>query len=278
MKKNASSLPYRILVQAVFIFISITIVFSLYYLVANSLKTGAEFQRNQFAPPRVPAVGNFAYVWNEGGIGLTFRNSIIICGSSVVVSMLISLLSGYAFSFLRFRGKRILSYLILSTMYVSPMALVIPLFMQFGQLHLTNTFVGIILIYVGLNLAYSIYLMTTYMRSIPGEIVEAAFMDGCGHLRLLGGILLPLSKAGIIVLGIITFSLTWNDLLFAFIFLQDAQRQTIMVAIAKFQGMYGQANMTHVLAALVIAAVPVVILYLLAQRFFKEGVVTGSVK
>jgi ABC-type glycerol-3-phosphate transport system permease component len=278
VRRDASSLPYRILVQAVFICISLTIVFSLYYLIANSLKTSGEFQVSQFSPPARPAVSNFSYVWAEGGIGITFRNSLIICGTSVLFSMAISLLSGYAFSFLRFGGKRLLSYLILSTMYVSPMALIIPLFMQFGRLHLTNTYIGIILIYVGLNLAYSIYLMTTYMRSIPGEIVEAAFMDGCGHMRLLTRILVPLSKAGVIVLGIITFSLTWNDLLFAFIFLQDEQRQTIMVAIAKFQGMYGQANMTHVLAALVIAAVPVVVLYLLAQRYFREGVIAGSVK
>ncbi len=278
MKQGASSLPYRIFVQAVFILISLTIVFSLYYLVSNAIKSGAEFERNQFSPPGRLDFSNFSYVWGEGGIGITFRNSLIICASSVAVSMAISLLSGYAFSFLRFGGKRLLSYLILSTMYVSPMALVIPLFLQFGRLHLTNTYIGIIVIYVGLNLAYSIYLMTTYMRSIPGEIVEAAFMDGCGHMRLLSRILLPLSKAGVIVLGIITFSLTWNDLLFAFIFLQDEQRETIMVAIAKFQGMYGQANMTHVLAALVIAALPVVVLYLLAQWFFKEGVIAGSVK
>lgn len=278
MRRGSSSLAYRIFVQAVFVLISVTIVFSLYYLVANSLKTGGEFQASQFTPPRRPAVANYAHVWTEGGIGLTFRNSIIICLSSVAVSLVISLLSGYAFSFLRFRGKRLLSYLILATMYISPMAIIIPLFMQYGKLHLNNTFAGIILIYVGLNLAYSVYLMSTYLRSIPGEIVEAAFMDGCGHLRLLGGILLPLAKSGVIALGIITFSLMWNDLLFAFIFLQDEQRQTVMVAIAKFQGMYGQANMTHVLSALVIAAVPVVVLYLAAQRFFKAGVLAGSIK
>ncbi len=184
MQRGASSLPYRILVQAVFILISLTILFSLYYLVSNAIKSGAEFEASQFTPPQRLDLSNFSYVWSNGGIGITFRNSLIICGTSVVVSMAISLLSGYAFSFLRFGGKRLLSYLILSTMYVSPMALVIPHFLQFGRLHLTNTYIGIIIIYVGLNLAYSIYLMTTYMRSIPGEIVEAAFMDGCGHMPL----------------------------------------------------------------------------------------------
>jgi len=275
---KSASLPYRILVQAVFILLALTIVFSLYYLVANSIKTGTEFERNQFAPPKRLNLSNYQYVWTEGGIGITFRNSLIVCGTAVAISIIVALVSAYAFSFLDFRGRRTLSYVILSTMYVSPMALVIPLFLQLGRLHMTNTYPGIIITYVALNLAFSIYLMTTYMNSIPPEIVEAAVIDGCSHFGLLFRILLPVAKAGVFVLGIINFSMMWNDLLFAFIFLQEPEKQTIMVAIAKFQGLYGRANMTHVLSALVIAALPVIVLYLFAQRFFREGVVAGSVK
>jgi ABC-type glycerol-3-phosphate transport system permease component len=275
--KSASPL-YKILVQAVFVLLALTIVFSLYYLVANSIKTGPEFERSQFAPPRRLNLSNYRHVWTQGGIGITFRNSLIVCGTAVVVSIIVALISAYAFSFLNFRGRRALSYLILSTMYVSPMALVIPLFLQLGRLGMTNTYSGIIITYVALNLAFSVYLMTTYMNSIPPEIVEAAVIDGCGHFGLLFRILLPVAKAGVFVLGIINFSMMWNDLLFAFIFLQQEEKQTIMVAIAKFQGLYGQANMTHVLSALVIAALPVIVLYLFAQRFFREGVVAGSVK
>ena len=275
--KSASTL-YKILVQAVFVLLALTIVFSLYYLVANSIKTGPEFERSQFAPPTRLNFSNYRYVWTEGGIGITFRNSLIVCGTAVAISIVVALISAYAFSFLDFRGRRTLSYLILSTMYVSPMALVIPLFLQLGRLGMTNTYPGIIITYVALNLAFSIYLMTTYMNSIPPEIVEAAVLDGCSHFGLLFRVLLPVAKAGVFVLGIINFSMMWNDLLFAFIFLQEEEKQTIMVAIAKFQGLYGQANMTHVLSALVIAALPVIVLYLFAQRFFREGVVAGSVK
>jgi len=242
------------------------------------MKSGAEFARNQFTPPKSFNVANFIYVWKEGGIGITFRNSLIICGISVSISIVIALLAGFTFSLLSFRGRNLLSYLILSTMYISPMALIIPLFIQMGKLQLTNTYVGIIIIYVALNLAFSIYLMTTYLKGVPIELVEAAVIDGCGKLRLLFRIFIPLSKAGIIVLGIINFSIMWNDLLFAFIFLQKEERQTIMVAIAKFQGLYGHANMTHVLSALVIAALPIIVIYLVAQRFFKEGIMSGSIK
>jgi ABC-type glycerol-3-phosphate transport system permease component len=278
IRYRTSSILYKILVQAVFIFISLTILFALYYLISNALKTSVEFSANQFTPPKRLNLSNFLYVWKDGGIGITFRNSMIICSTSVTISIFVALISGFAFSYLRFMGKRILSYLILSTMYISPMALVIPLFLQMGKLRLTNTYTGIIITYVALNLAFSVYLMTTYLKGIPEEIVEAAVMDGCSNFGLLFRIFIPLSKAGIFVLGIINFSLMWNDLLFAFIFLQKHEKQTIMVAIAKFQGMYGHANMTHILSALVIAALPIIVIYLVAQRFFKEGVMSGSVK
>jgi len=275
---KTSGIAYRIFVQVVFIFLSATILFALYYLVSNSLKTGMEFEESQFALPQTLSLSNFVYVWGEGGIGITFRNSLIICGISVCLCIFIALITGFSFAVIRFRGKGILSYLILSTMYISPMALVIPLFLQMSKMNLVNTFPGIIAIYVGINLAFSVYLMTTYFKGIPEETIEAALIDGCCKLGLLFRIFLPLSKAGIIVLVVINFSTMWNDLLFSFIFLQDKEKQTIMVAIAKFQGMYGHANMTHILSALVIAALPTILIYLFAQKFFRAGVMTGSVK
>ncbi len=278
IKNKSSTLLYKIFVQIVFIFISITILFALYYLIANALKTGPEFEANQFAPPRSLNLKNFSYVWGQGNIGITFRNSLIICGTSVLISIFIALISGFIFTLLNFTGRNLMSYLILSTMYISPMALVIPLFLQMGKLHLTNTYIGIIIIYVALNLAFSIYLMTTYLKGIPDEIIEAAVIDGCSRFGLLFRIFIPLSKAGIIVLAVINFSIMWNDILFAFIFLQKQEKQTIMVAIAKFQGLYGHANMTHIMSALVIAALPIIVIYFVAQRFFREGVMSGSIK
>ena len=277
-RRTSSGILYKVLVQALFIFLSTTIHFSLYYLVSNSLKTGAEFEKNQFALPRAPDFSNYSYVWTKGRIGITFRNSLVICASSVALSISVALISGFAFAFLRFRGKNLLTYCILSTMYISPMALAIPLFLQMGRLGLTNSYIGIIIIYVALNMAFSIYLMTTYLKGIPEEIMEAALIDGCGKFGLLFKIFIPLTKAGIIVLAVINFSIMWNDVLFAFIFLQKEEKQTIMVAIAKFQGLYGHANMTHIMSALVIAALAVIVIYFVAQRFFREGVTAGAVK
>jgi ABC-type glycerol-3-phosphate transport system permease component len=158
------------------------------------------------------------------------------------------------------------------------MALIIPLFLQFTKLKLVDSYFGIILIYTAFHLAYSIYLIVTYFKNISEEILEAATIDGCSRIQLLTSILLPLSKSGLIVLSVINFSLVWNDVLFGFIFLQKPEIQTVMVAIAKFQGKYGVGNMTHILAALFLITIPTVLLYLLAQRFFREGVLAGSIK
>jgi len=269
---------YKIFVQAIFVFLSLTVLFSLYYIISNSLKTANEFNASQFSLPKVFNFENFKYVWTEGGIGITFKNSLFLCLISTAIILLMSILAGYAFVLIRFSGKKVLSYMIISTMYISPMALIIPLFLQYTRLKLIDSYFGIILIYVGFHLAFSIYLITTYFRNIPEEISEAAIIDGCSKFQLLVRIFLPLSKSGLIVLSVINFSIIWNDVLFAFIFLRRSEIQTVMVSIAKFQGKYGVGNMTHIIAALFIATIPTILLYLLAQKFFKEGILAGSIK
>ena len=242
------------------------------------MKSTIEFDANQFSPPKSLYFSNFNYVWKEGAIGITFRNSLIICCTGTLLCIFIAFISGFIFVYMTFTGRRLLTYLILSTMYISPMALMIPLYLQMTKLNLNNTYIALIIIYVALNSAFSIYLMTTYLKGIPAEIIEAAIIDGCGELGLLFRIFLPLSKSAILVLSVISFSAMWNDLLFALIFLQKEQKQTIMVAIANFRGSFGTGNMTHILSALTIATLPVLILYLFVQRSFKEGMTFGTFK
>ena len=167
----------------------------------------------------------------------------------------------------------------IATMYISPMAIVIPLYLQMSSLNLTDTYTGMIIIYVGITLAYSIYLITTFFRNIPSEIIEAAIVDGCSSFGLLRNIYLPLTKVGIIVICVIDFSVIWTDILFAFIFLQNPKVQTIMVSVAKFKGgVMSGTNMPIYIAALLIATLPPVILYLGTMRFFRQGVFAGSIK
>jgi ABC-type glycerol-3-phosphate transport system permease component len=163
-------------------------------------------------------------------------------------------------------------------MYISPMALVVPLYLQMRKLHLTNTFGGIIIIYLGITLAFAIYLMTTYLKAIPEEIFEAAVIDGCGNTGILLRIILPLMKPGIMVVGVINFSVMWNDLLFAFIFLQKVERQTMMIALTSFRGAMGGGNMAYIMSSLLIATIPIMVIYLFTQKFFKEGMSMGAIK
>ena len=149
-----------------------------------------------------------------------------------LVIMVVAVLAGFAFSLLRFRGRTALSYLVLSTMYISPMALMIPLFLQMGRLGLSNTYAGIIITYVGLNLAFAIYLMTTYLNGIPEEIVEAAVIDGCNKLNLLFRIVVPITMPTLSVLFVFFFIWTWNDLFTPLIFLISNAKQTVPLAMA----------------------------------------------
>lgn len=278
VSKTSNNIIYKTFVQIVFIFLTITVLFTLYYLISNSLKTPKEFNFSQFSIPKTIFFSNFKYVWTIGGISKPFLNSIYISSISVVVCLIIAILAGFSFTLYKFRGKTLLSHLIISTMYVSPMAIIIPLFLQMEKLNLNNTYTGIIIIYVGLNLAFSIFLMSTYFQNIEQEIIEAAVIDGCNNISLLIKIFVPLTKPGIIVLSIIVFTSIWNELLFAFIFLQSNAKQTIMVSIAKFQGQYGVGDMTKILSALLITTLPTMIIYLSAQKFLKGGVMLGAIK
>jgi len=279
LKKSIFRVLYKAFVHLFLIFLSATILFALYYLLSNSFKTPQEFSISQFAFPKHLYLENFKTIWISGGMNVTFKNSMFISISAIFLTMIISTTAAFSFVLMNFKGKRLLSYLIISTMYISPMAIIIPLFLQMSRLKLTNSYIGLIIIYIGLSLAFSIYLMSTYFRSIPKEIIEAAIVDGCNDFNILIRIFVPLSKSGIIVLGIINFTSFWNDILFSFIFMQKPNQQTIMVSIAKFQGILtGGANETIIISGLCIAAFPPVIIYLIAQKYFRKGVMTGAIK
>ena len=277
--KSRSSFFNVLLAEIVFIFLSATIIFALYFLIVNSLKTLQEFSINQFTLPKHIYLDNFINVFTKSEIRFTFRNSIFYCVVSVIISLFVSIFASFSFSFFNFKGKKIIFKIMIAAMYISPMAIIIPLYLQMSSLNLTDSYTGIIIIYVGITLAYSIYLITTFFRNIPREIIEAAIVDGCSSFGLLRNIYLPLTKIGLIVICVINFSVIWTDILFAFIFLQNPQYQTIMVSVAKFKGgVMSAMSMPTYIAALLIATFPPVVLYLSMMKFFRQGIFAGSIK
>jgi ABC-type glycerol-3-phosphate transport system permease component len=146
-----------------------------------------------------------------------------------------------------------------------------------SDLNLVNTFQAVIVIYVGLMLPFSIYLLTSFFNTIPRELLEASAIDGAGHFRTLVTIMLPLAMPALVTLGVVNLLWAWNELMIALVLLQDDSMKTVIVGITVFQSHYN-LDVPVTMAGLLIATVPIVVIYLAGQRYFVQGLAAGAVK
>jgi len=277
MKAKIINFLIRLMVQAIFIIFSITILFALYYLIINALKSEPEFYQSQFALPSKIDINRIKDVWVDGNIGRAFKNSLIMGSSTVLIVIPIGALAGYAFSNFKFKHNTLLYMSVISTMYFSPMILIIPIFLIYSKIMLVNTYIGTIIIYSGINLAFGIFLLTTFFRGIPDEIIEAATIDGASRFQILKSIIIPLSTPAIFTLGLMVFYNVWNDLIIGVIFMQKPEYKPIMAAISQFRGKWDSNNTAIFLGAL-IATIPIMLIYGFAQKYFIRGMTLGSIK
>jgi ABC-type glycerol-3-phosphate transport system permease component len=162
-------------------------------------------------------------------------------------------------------------------MAVPPIVMIVPLFVLYSRIGLISTYQGAILIYAGLITPFSVYLLTTFFRTVPNELFESARMDGAGDFTILTRIVLPLSAPALVTLLVVNSLYVWNDLLIAIIFLQEDAKRTLMAGISVFQGRYNnQVPLT--MAGMVIASAPMLILYIAFQKYFIRGLMAGAVK
>jgi raffinose/stachyose/melibiose transport system permease protein len=204
-------------------------------------------------------------------------NSLILVAGSVMLSTFVSCLAAYAIARMQFRGRETLLAVSISLMAVPPIVMIVPLFVLYTQLNLISTYQGAIIIYAGLITPFSVYLLTTFFRTVPEELFESARIDGAGDLYILRKIVLPLSLPALLTLAIVNSLYVWNDLLIAIIFIQDDAKRTLMAGISVFQGRYNnQVPLT--MAGMVIASAPMLILYISFQKYFIRGLMAGAVK
>jgi raffinose/stachyose/melibiose transport system permease protein len=222
--------------------------------------------------------GNFADAWEEGNFGRYLQNSVVVSVTVVVVSALVSSLAAYAFGTMRFRGSSLLFYLLLIGLMVPSEAIVIPLYYDLESIGLTNTYAALILPQIAQSLAFGTFWMRAYFRSTSRDIVEAARMDGAGHLRVWWSILMPMGRPALMTMVLLIFMWTWNEFLLPLVMLPNNEDlRTAPLGLSNFQGQYTSG--TALLAAgAVLVALPVVIVYLVTQRHFIRGMIEGAVK
>ena len=222
-------------------------------------------------------LGNFADAWKQGEFGSYLRTSVIVTGCVVVGASLLSSLAGYAFGTMRFPGSSALFYVLLLGLMVPSEAIVIPLYFQLRSLDLLDTYTALVLPQIAQSLAFGTFWMRAYFRSTSREVVEAARLDGAGHLRVYWSVLLPMGRPAVVTMMVLFFMWTWNEFLLPLVVIPSGDLLTAPLGLALFQGQY-TAGTSLLAAGAVLVALPVVVAYLFAQRHFIRGMVDGATK
>lgn len=258
-------------------FATLLSLFPVYFMTVSAFKTKSEYLANKWGLPPSLNLANFNVALAGEKFLMRFANSAILTVGAVAISLMIACLAAYAFARAEFPGKRFLFNLILTLMVVPPVVMVVPLFVTMVRWHLVNTYPGTILIYTGLLLPFSIYLMTNFFQTIPHEIVEAARIDGCSNIGVFWRIMMPLSAPAVITLIVVNALWVWNELLIALVFMQKDELKTLMVGIAALRSR-NYVDIPATMAGLLIATIPIVVVYIFGQRYFIRGLTSGAVK
>ena len=215
----------------------------------------------------------------QDGIFLYIWNSLLVSGMTVIMTLFISLLGGYAFARFKFPGKNLIFMLTLAILMVPYATLLIPLYVLLNQLDLQNSLIGLSLVLTMFQLPFATFMMRIAFEGVPKELEESAMVDGCGTFSVLRRILIPAVKPGLITVGLFAFLAAWNDFIAPLILINDSTKSVLPLAIANLrQQSMGVIDYGATEAGVVVLALPCVVLFLLLQRHYVRGFMSGALK
>jgi len=267
----------KILAYSALLLTAITMIFPFYWMVATSLKSEARVFA--FPPDWIPnpaILSNYTYILTELPFGRYTFNSVKVSSLATLGIILSSSLAAYAFARVRFWGREILFVITLGALMIPGQITMIPLYVVMTRIGWVDTHLPLIApAYLGS--AFGIFLMRQYFMTIPQELNDAAKIDGCSHFGIYWRIMMPLAKAVIATLALLSFMGSWNDLLGPVIYLFDEQLFTLPLALTRFRGMYYTA-WANMMAGATITLLPILIVFLFTQQYFVQGVVLSGLK
>jgi raffinose/stachyose/melibiose transport system permease protein len=267
----------RSIVQAFMLVLLILSLFPLYNVVSSSLKSIDEYTINPVLLPHSPTSGNYQYAAFSGHLIRFTVNTLIYVPIGLILYIFVCVSAGYAFGKLRFALRRPLFLMVLFMSIFPQLLLAMQVSKLISLMRLTNTALGVILAWVAYFAPFGTYIMTTYFSDMPYEFVEAARIDGASQYRILFSIMAPLALPMVATIAIIGFQSMWNELPFSMLILQKESLRTVTVGIAAMRGQYG-LRVPILSAALVIAMIVPLAVFLLFQRYVTLGVTAGAVK
>ncbi len=274
---RSQRLAERIALHGILAFFVLMVAIPLYWMVTTAIKTNKELYEQFSYIPRNPTLENFVRVIVREDFLTNVRNSLVVALAATAITLVVSALAAFSIVRFRYRGRHAVGQLILFKYLIPTSLLFIPLYVIVSGLGLGNSLYALILTYLTFTVPFCTWMLMGYFRSIPPELEEQAMVDGSTKVGALFRILLPLSAPGLVASGIFSFTLSWNEFLLALVFTSTQSTLTVPIKLSMMtvgdQYIWGQ-----LMAGAVIASLPVVVLYFLAQRFVVQGLAAGSVK
>lgn len=244
------------------------------WTLANAIRPSADIYRAPWDLRWPPAIGNIEAAWTRGQLGLALANSVYVTSMTVVVVLVLSVCAAYSLARLRPPGRAVLFVLILAPLIIPTEVLIVPLFSMFRAVGLINSLPGLALVNAVANVSFATVILAGFFRTIPQDVVDAARVDGAGRLDVLLGIVVPLAKPAILAVAVLVAVFTWNDFGGSLVLLQKPDAFTIQLALTRFTTFYAtDEGLTF--AGLAIAMLPPLVLFLVFQRSFFQGLAAG---
>jgi len=276
-KEKKSNRTILILIYIFLVLLAVIYLFPFLWMLCVSLNDNKGVMTAPFALPEVFHWENYVYAWTKGKLGIAILNSFLVCTVTLIASLFFGAMAAFAIARMKWKLSEFMHGFFMIGMMVPVHCVLIPLFVRFSRMGLTNSRFGLMLPYITFSLPLSIFLLTGFFQSMPGELFEAAAIDGCGIYRIFFTIALPLCRTGFFVAGLMTFVNNWNELLLAMVFISDPARKTLPVTLTYFVGPYA-TNYVQMFAAIIIAIAPTIIVYCMFSNQIVEGLTTGAVK
>jgi len=271
-----TKLPFWLLIAAIFIYA----IFPFYWAIRSAFTPEGELFRTPVDYfPKHPTLANFREALSTPTFQHALINSTIVAGSVTLISLAIGSLAAYALGRFRFRGRSAVLYLMLSMTIFPQIAILGALYTMITRFHLYDSLLALIFSYMIFTLPFTVWVLTSFMRGLPGDLEEAAYVDGATPIQVFYKVLLPLIAPGLVTTGLLAFIAAWNEYLYALSFIQTPNKYTVTLAITTFQGKSGfQQPWGQIMAATVIVTLPLIIATLVLQRRILAGLTAGAVK
>ncbi|MFZ2603818.1 MAG: carbohydrate ABC transporter permease [Candidatus Omnitrophota bacterium] len=266
----------NLLIHLFLISVAVTCLYPLLWMISSSLKSQDMIFKDISLIPKHFHFENYINAWKEGGFGRNFLNSIFYTTSVVFGIVIIASMAAYAFARFRFPGRNALFFIFMAAMMIPIPGSFVALYVLLNKLHLRNTPLGYILCMINVGLSTSIFLLKTFFDKMPKELEDAARIDGCSKIGIWWHVALPLAKPVLAVVVVFNALNVWNEYILALIIFDSRQYMPLQVALQTFQGEF-VTNYPLLMAGLTITALPIILVYLLMQKYIIKGVTAGAI-